>query len=661
MNHRQWLGLTLMTGLLLCLLAVPGVLAQTIPRHLSQPPQTHNSAEQQSASPPSSPPGDPLLAPGNPTIHPISNTCTAPATTTISITYDEPINPASVSTRTFAVYAMQTGLLTQTYTVSGGDISLMPLRPFKPGELVRVSATTGTLNLSGQGPISPTVWEFRVAVGSGYAYFTDSGQTFPFSDTTAVALGDLDGDGDLDTLVANGIDQANEVWLNDGMGVFTNSNQSLGTISSLGMALGDLDRDGDLDAYIASAEISRSDEIWFNNGGGVFTRSNRSLTSSSGGRLALGDLDGDGDLDAFLGGLQLGLGNANQVWLNDGTGVFTDSHQRLGNSDTNDIALGDLDGDGDLDAFAANGTLNQGQPNQVWLNDGKGVFDNPYPDLGSTRSTAVALGDLDGDGDLDAFITNHENQPNEVWLNIGSGLFSDSGQRLGNADSWDVELGDMDGDGDLDAFVANANLLGAYGEPNRVWLNNGAGIFTPTAQSLGDASSVGVGLGDLDEDGDLDAFVANADTGGYNTSQGDPDQVWLNTQPQLYLPIIMANNGSMFEVSSVRQLTACENQGRHHIFTRIVDSDGDGLSDIPIQICWGPGTDNCAVITTNDAGWAVFAMFKGVYSVQVASGTSQVASGITADFGIEEVCEETGEIGNYRFHYSYEVIFIKTG
>jgi hypothetical protein len=135
----------------------------------------------------------------------------------------------------------------------------------------------------------------------------------------------------------------------------------------------------------------------------------------------------------------------------------------------------------------------------------------------------------------------------------------------------------------------------------------------------------------------------------------------LNTQPQLYFPIVMANNGLMFEVGSVRQLTACENQGRHHIFTRIVDSDGDGLSDIPIQVCWAPGTDNCAVITTDDAGWAVFAMFKGIYSVQVASGNSQVASGITADFGIDEVCEETGEIGNYRFHYSYEVIFIKTG
>ena len=64
------------------------------------------------------------MAPGNPIIHPISNTHTAPATTSVSISYDEAISPATVSTGTFAVHAAQTGLLTQTYHVSGGIIIL---------------------------------------------------------------------------------------------------------------------------------------------------------------------------------------------------------------------------------------------------------------------------------------------------------------------------------------------------------------------------------------------------------------------------------------------------------------------------------------------------------------------------------------------------------
>jgi len=75
----------------------------------------------------------------------------------------------------------------------------------------------------------------------------------------------------------------------------------------------------------------------------------------------------------------------------------------------------------------------------------------------------VALGDLDGDGDLDAFVAN--NGANKVWLNTGTGNFSYR-QGLGGADSRGVALGDLDGDNDLDAFVAN------YGQPNRVWLTS---------------------------------------------------------------------------------------------------------------------------------------------------------------------------------------------
>ena len=74
---------------------------------------------------------------------------------------------------------------------------------------------------------------------------------------------------------------------------------------------------------------------------------------------------------------------------------------------------------------------------------------------------AVALGDVDGDGDLDAFVAN-SNQANRVWLNDGSGTFTDSGQSLGDSSSWAVALGDLDGDGDLDAFVGELD-----GQANR--------------------------------------------------------------------------------------------------------------------------------------------------------------------------------------------------
>ena len=105
--------------------------------------------------------------------------------------------------------------------------------------------------------------------------------------------------------------------------------------------------------------------------------------------------------------------------------------------------------------------------------------------LGAAYSSFVALGDLDGDGDLDAWVANYLG-PNAVWLNDGDAGFGDSGQALGQRNSFAVALGDLDADGDLDAWVAN------YDQPNSIWFNDGAGRFTDSGQTLGAARSNGV-------------------------------------------------------------------------------------------------------------------------------------------------------------------------
>ena len=228
-------------------------------------------------------------------------------------------------------------------------------------------------------------------------------------------------------------------------------------------------------------------------------------------------MDGDGDLDAFVANIDTG----NRIWLNQGgtqggtDGIFVDSGQSLGTSTSRAVALGDLDDDGDLDAFAANAS---GQANQVWVNQGgaqggaAGVFLDSGQTLGSANSLSVSVGDLDGDEDLDAFVSN--NGANVIWVNQGgaqggaAGSFLDSGQSLGSGVSLGIDLGDLDGDGDLDAFVAN-------GGSNRVWINQGGaqggtlGEFIDSAQTLGGSGSQAVRLGDVDGDGDLDAFVVN--------------------------------------------------------------------------------------------------------------------------------------------------------
>jgi hypothetical protein len=266
---------------------------------------------------------------------------------------------------------------------------------------------------------------------------------------------------------------------------FEDSGQQLGT-NTYGFDIGDLDADGDLDALVGCRNFPggpscSETQVWLNDGSGQFSKgwSSRTLNIA----VALGDLDHDGDLDAFFGKASPGGSQPNEVWLNDGQGNFENSGQRLTDIAI-DVKLGDVDGDGDLDAVTA--TL--AGPSKVWLNDGRGQFtDSGQRLIPEGWSYAVALGDVDRDGDLDAWFGRGTESPSVVdrlYLNDGEGNFTDSGQRLNAVSTWDVEFGDLDGDGDLDAYLANGNSLGGN-VPDQVWLNDGTGKFTDSGQRLG--------------------------------------------------------------------------------------------------------------------------------------------------------------------------------
>ena len=347
-------------------------------------------------------------------------------------------------------------------------------------------------------------------------------------------------------------------------GIFTDSGQLLGSANSINLVLGDLDSDGDLDAFVANTG-GQSNAIWINQSGtqgglaGAFADSGQTLGSSNSTDVALGLLNGDAHLDAFIVN-GTGVMQPNEVWFGSATGIFTNTAQSLGNAWSESVALGDLDGDNDLDAFVVNFDEDG---NRVYLNQGgiqagvTGIFSDSGQFLISANSpgdsVAVALGDLNGDTVLDAVVGNFG--PNTIWFNDGTGTFTATNQVLGNETTLGIALADLDGDIDLDIFTANSDGAG-----NRVYLNQGGiqagtlGVFADSGQSLGTSNSEGIDLADVDNDGDVDAVIGNLDD--------QPNRLWLN-------------NGSGAFSDSGRTLGNRASPG-----VRLGDLDGDSDPDL---------------------------------------------------------------------------------
>jgi hypothetical protein len=172
--------------------------------------------------------------------------------------------------------------------------------------------------------------------------------------------------------------------------------------------------------------------------------------------VEIADVDGDTDLDILVAN-----DGPNRLYINDGTYNFPDeTANRLpaGTNTSTGAEFGDIDNDGDLDIFIANFTAQ----NKLYINDGTGVF----TDVTSTRlpidtakSIDAILGDVDNDGDLDILVVNNLQQ-NRLLINDGTGKFTDGTATRLPAETCadcDASFGDVDGDGDIDLAVANCD------------------------------------------------------------------------------------------------------------------------------------------------------------------------------------------------------------
>jgi hypothetical protein len=311
----------------------------------------------------------------------------------------------------------------------------------------------------------------RIYFGDGQGSFTDGGARL--SDESVTVVGDVDGDGRVDALCGE------TVWLNDGQGGFSAQAGRISRSETGGLGTGrlaDLNGDGfpDLFAIIGYSAI----RVYFNDGGGRFTDSGQRLGDGTIGTgalalIALGDVNGDGFTDAVTAGWRWenSVPCPNRVWINDGSGIFTDSGQLLdeGASHVHGLALGDLNGDGHPDLVM--GIQDAGRSGRVYLNDGNGRLVRKS-NLGGYSGEKTQLADFDGDGDLDVFMP-QSSPANRVWINDGTGAFTDSGLRLGGYSTWDAAVGDFNQDGKTDIFIPNCVWQNYVFSPApvQVWLN----------------------------------------------------------------------------------------------------------------------------------------------------------------------------------------------
>ncbi len=340
----------------------------------------------------------------------------------------------------------------------------------------------------------------------------DKGET-----SAGVSLGDLNGDGLLDIVLAKGRHWPlhNRVLLNDGKGGFTASNLAETPDRTYSAALADLDGDGDLDIIVSNDQPDRK-LVYKNDGRGRFTEAGAFGEPTWSTRyVTLADLDADGYLDIVVANRGGRSPAPSFVCLNNREGAFP-SCQPLPTESATSIVAADFDGDGALDLFVPH--RDGGQSILLW-NNGKGRFaESTKVGPPSTWVRIGAAGDFDGDGRLDLAIIEERKKASFVIFNRGDRQFGEPVQLPGPPRMpYSLAVADLNRDGRPDIVVGNVEL------PGSIFFNDGKGrTFHEVTWNDGQGVVYATAFADLDGDSWPDIIAARS---------GAPNGIWFSTKP----------------------------------------------------------------------------------------------------------------------------------
>jgi hypothetical protein len=396
-------------------------------------------------------------------------------------------------------------------------------------------------------------------------------------------------------------------------------NKWLPEIMGGGVAIVDVNRDGAPDVVLVNSGAIAAKErpaearnrLYINDGKGNFTDKTDEWKLSGMGYgmgVAAGDFNGDGWTDLFLTSYE---GN-DRLLHNTGKG-FEDATDKAGiKSDGKwSVSAGffDFDNDSDLDLYVvryANFTIENNKkayhnkllvyptpvyydayPDRLWHNNGNGNFTDISEQVGLTaaprKGLALAIGDIDSDGDQDVYVANDSNA-NQLWINDGKGKMKDVAQLAGCAysetgkeeGSMGADFSDTDNNGLLDIAVPNFQ-----GESTSLYRQTQSLLFREMSDSVGIGQSArarlkfGVDFFDADNDGDEDLLVANGHI--EDNIEQNSDTVTFTQQNTLYEN---SGDGNFSDASDISGDALRDRQVSRGLATG--DLNGDGLLDYVI-------------------------------------------------------------------------------
>jgi hypothetical protein len=412
-------------------------------------------------------------------VSPTPQSTTAERNAPILITFDVPVDPATVHSGNISVFGKWSGVVQGTFQMENNDtrIRFTPTRFPSAGDWVTVSLSRGIRSQAGDSLAKGYAWNYWVKTQQGTLNLVELGriavrrQGEPHIQTYGAHGADLNNDGFSDFFVPNELSNDCRVFLNNGSG------------------------------YYSSFTVH------------PIPNGSRPSTNES------ADFNADGNMDIAVGN---STGDSVTVFLGNGSGGFLSIRNYQAAGGIRGLSVADLDGDGDADIVTAN---RSGNNIAILLNNGNGTFGpRTVMEANGNAETACAMADANGDGVLDLFVGAYASNEIILLLGNGTGGFTYSTKvAAGGSGPWMIAVGDMNRDGNVDVVSANSGSANCA-----VILGNGAGGLAPAVTYPTGSFPLAIDVGDIDGDGDLDLVTSNYSGGNWSVYENNGSGVLIN-------------------------------------------------------------------------------------------------------------------------------------